>query len=332
MAERYNERDYDRNDERDTERYERRDDYGSERVERTGRSAYGFNAGRNQGRSYEEDYDRDYGRTRSPRAFDYERESTYGNDYRSDYDRDYGRRPARFDERESGYGRDYERGDARALERYGPRGGRDYTDERDYERGPRDYEYERGDWSLRRQRGGSVEARGREGRAPQPARERNWWDRVSDEVASWFGDEEAERRRLRDEGQRAMSHRGRGPRGYQRADERIRDDINDRLTDHPYIDATDVEVQVQSGEVTLTGAVETRQAKRLAEDIAESISGVKNVENRLRITRGAFETIEPQPTPALTTGPTPAPTEEMTKVSTSSAAAGASGTGRTKTQ
>jgi osmotically-inducible protein OsmY len=326
MAERYDERDYDRNDERDSERYERRDDHGYDRAARTGRSAYGSNAGRNQERAYDEDYGRDYGRTRSPRAFDYERESTYGNDYRSDHDRDHGRRPGRFDEREADYGRDYGRAQTRAYSY-----GRDYTDERDYERGPRGYEYERGDRTLRRQRGGGVEARGREGRAPAPALERSWWDRVSDEVASWFGDEDAERRRLRDEGQRTMSHRGRGPRGYQRADERIRDDINDRLTDHPYIDATDVEVQVMTGEVTLTGAVETRQAKRLAEDIAESVSGVKDVENRLRIKRGAFETIEPPPPPALTTGTTPAPTEEVTQVSTSSAAAGATGTGRTKT-
>ena len=40
---------------------------------------------------------------------------------------------------------------------------------------------------------------------------------------------------------------------------------------------------VSQGEVTLTGTVETRSAKRRAEDIAEDVSGVKNVENRLRL-------------------------------------------------
>jgi len=37
------------------------------------------------------------------------------------------------------------------------------------------------------------------------------------------------------------------------------------------------------GEVTLTGTVTRRQDKRAAEDIVERVSGVKNVENRLRV-------------------------------------------------
>ncbi len=78
---------------------------------------------------------------------------------------------------------------------------------------------------------------------------------------------------------------GRGPKGWQRPDERIREDVNERLTDNPYIDATDIEVQVKDAEVTLTGTVEDRTAKRLAEDIAESISGVRDVQNLLRLTR-----------------------------------------------
>jgi hypothetical protein len=80
------------------------------------------------------------------------------------------------------------------------------------------------------------------------------------------------------------THRGKGPRSYQRADERILEDINDRLCDNPYIDASNVEVSVKDREVILTGSVDDREAKRLAEDIGESVSGVKNVENRLRVT------------------------------------------------
>jgi hypothetical protein len=83
--------------------------------------------------------------------------------------------------------------------------------------------------------------------------------------------------------QRGGGHRGRGPSGYTRSDERIREDINDRLTDYDYIDASNINVEVQGGEVVLTGTVESRYEKRLAEDIAEDCSGVKNVENRLRI-------------------------------------------------
>src|SRR5262249_54528967 len=110
--------------------------------------------------------------------------------------------------------------------------------------------------------------------------ERGWWDRASDEVASWFGDDEADRRRHQDE---QRQHRGHGPRGYRRSDERIKEDVNDRLSDDYYLDASDVEVMVQNTEVTLTGTVKNRNDKRRAEDLAERVSGVTNVENRLRV-------------------------------------------------
>ncbi len=111
---------------------------------------------------------------------------------------------------------------------------------------------------------------------------RGWWDRASDEVASWFGDEEAEQRRQLD-GAREAKHRGRGPKDYRRSDERIREDINDRLTDNEYLDAYEVVVAVDEGEVILSGTVGTRYDKRMAEDIAESVTGVKNVQNQLRL-------------------------------------------------
>jgi len=76
---------------------------------------------------------------------------------------------------------------------------------------------------------------------------------------------------------------GRGPKGYQRSDERIREDVSDRLTEHPDLDASDIEVKVSNGEVTLTGSVDSRLAKRLAEDIAEDCSGVRDVMNQLRV-------------------------------------------------
>ncbi len=77
---------------------------------------------------------------------------------------------------------------------------------------------------------------------------------------------------------------GRGPKGYHRSDERIRDEICERLMQHPDIDATDIEVQVQNGEVTLTGSAR-RHCKRMAEDLAEIISGVKDVRNEIRARR-----------------------------------------------
>jgi len=78
-------------------------------------------------------------------------------------------------------------------------------------------------------------------------------------------------------------HRGKGPKNYTRSDDRIREDVNDRLSDDPRLDASEIEVQVSSCEVTLTGTVNTRDDKRRAEDIAEQISGVKHVQNNLRV-------------------------------------------------
>lgn len=83
-------------------------------------------------------------------------------------------------------------------------------------------------------------------------------------------------------GERA-SYAGRGPRGWHRSDEHILEEVNQRLTDHPEVDATDIEAEVKDGEVTLTGLVETRHMKRLAEDVAEEVSGVRDVHNQLRI-------------------------------------------------
>ena len=117
--------------------------------------------------------------------------------------------------------------------------------------------------------------------------ERDWWDRASDAVATWFGDEEAERRRRMDQHQE--QYRGRGPKGYRRSDERINEDVNDRLSDDYYLDASDIEVVVTNGELTLVGMVNSRADKRRAEDIAESVAGVTNVENRLRVKQSMFE-------------------------------------------
>jgi len=81
------------------------------------------------------------------------------------------------------------------------------------------------------------------------------------------------------------SFAGHGPQGYKRSDERITEDINEELTQDPDIDATNISLEVQNGEVTLKGTVPDRETKRRAEDIAESCSGVKEVQNQLRVKR-----------------------------------------------
>lgn len=108
--------------------------------------------------------------------------------------------------------------------------------------------------------------------------DRGFFERAGDEVASWFGDDDAARRREMD-----ARYRGRGPKNYTRSDERISEDVNDRLADDAHIDASGIEVSVSGGEVTLNGTVTERFAKRHAEDLAERVSGVKHVQNNLRV-------------------------------------------------
>jgi len=78
-------------------------------------------------------------------------------------------------------------------------------------------------------------------------------------------------------------HRGRGPRGYRRADDRIHEDVCDRLQHHGRLDASDVEVSVEGGEVTLSGTVPDRTTKRIAEAVAETVRGVVDIHNRLTL-------------------------------------------------
>ena len=78
-------------------------------------------------------------------------------------------------------------------------------------------------------------------------------------------------------------HGGKGPKGYTRSDDRIKEDVCDCLTDDPMLDAGEIEVQVKNGEVTLTGSVSDRLAKRHAEDMIERVSGVKNVQNSIKV-------------------------------------------------
>ena len=78
-------------------------------------------------------------------------------------------------------------------------------------------------------------------------------------------------------------HRGRGPRGYTRSEERIREDVNEILTRDGWVDASEIEVLVQGGEVTLSGRVSHGGERRRAEDLVHAVSGVKHVQNNIRI-------------------------------------------------
>jgi osmotically-inducible protein OsmY len=81
----------------------------------------------------------------------------------------------------------------------------------------------------------------------------------------------------------SMGYRGKGPKGYQRSDERLKEVICEMLTDDPSIDASDITITVKNGEVTLEGSVDDRRSKHCAEDIVDDCSGVKEVRNHLRV-------------------------------------------------
>lgn len=84
-----------------------------------------------------------------------------------------------------------------------------------------------------------------------------------------------------DVGERRM---GRGPKGYRRSDERIREDVCDRLM-QSWMNAENVDVHVRDCEVTLLGTVDSREEKRAIEDVAEGVLGVREVHNQLRVRR-----------------------------------------------
>lgn len=135
------------------------------------------------------------------------------------------------------------------------------------------YGLSRGDWTGFRS---GSDASADYGNWRDYGEQRGFMERAGDEIASWFGDEDAARRREQD-------HRGRGPSDYTRSDERIREDANDRLTHDWRVDASHIRVAVKDGEVTLDGTVESRTAKRRAEDVVDGVSGVRHVQNNLRV-------------------------------------------------
>ncbi|HKU43888.1 MAG TPA: BON domain-containing protein [Polyangiales bacterium] len=97
-------------------------------------------------------------------------------------------------------------------------------------------------------------------------------------------------------------NRGRGPRTYRRPDARVYEDVCERLMLDDDLDATEIEVYVDKGNVLLMGSVATRPERRIAEAIVESTPGVTDVDNQLRIGQPAA-TAEPRATQASADSP-----------------------------
>jgi hypothetical protein len=141
----------------------------------------------------------------------------------------------------------------------------------------REGEARRAGWGSRYNRGyGRRTGWDREPYGPMVDREDEWEYERGFEDVGWsnFPDEY--------EGEPGP-YSGIGPRNYQARDEDIYDLVCSRLTQHGQIDASEMEVHVQEREVTLRGTVANRSMKRLAEDVADSVPGVRDVHNQLRL-------------------------------------------------
>lgn len=219
--------------------------------------------GRTDWRPENDDRDVRVGRYAENRARTYGPGPRDRGNWRSDEERRYRALGPSFPDTDEAYNRAYAAG-------YGVdrdhRGDRYYETRRDYQR---DYDNERG-----------------------------FFEKASDEVASWFGDADAERRREADQ------HRGHGPKGYTRSADRIREDVCDRLADDVLVDAREIDITVNNGEVTLSGTVPSRNQRRRAEAIAESVSGVVHVQNNTRVAFDGPVTAANTPATDLTKKPT----------------------------
>lgn len=234
---------------RENERYETRSGYG--------REPYGSEAERKRGYEggYDRSYDRGYGAGSgwSNRGYESEPYGGYGNrgfergSYGNYESQGYGT---------PGYSQGYGQGDSQNYgQSYGQGYGQSYSG------------YEGGGMG-----GYGTESYGNRGVG------QNWSSTYDNEwgQGSFSGSQ-------RESWQQRGQHTGRGPQGYKRSDQRIEEDVNEELTRHGGVDASQIQVSVKEGEVTLSGTVNSRAEKRLAEDCIENCSGVKQVHNQLRV-------------------------------------------------
>jgi len=123
---------------------------------------------------------------------------------------------------------------------------------------------------------------GQYGQSSSSGREQNWGTR-------WPSSNDRWERGASYGSQRDGGFFGKGPKGYTRSDDRIREDVCDRLSDDDELDASDITVTVKNGDVTLEGTAPDRRSKRRAEDIAEAVGGVREVHNLLRAQKGLLQ-------------------------------------------
>ena len=63
------------------------------------------------------------------------------------------------------------------------------------------------------------------------------------------------------------------------------EEIRELLTNNPDMDTGEVELRVEDGDVTLTGTIDSPDARWLPEDLVNSGTDVREVNNRLKVVR-----------------------------------------------
>ncbi len=165
------------------------------------------------------------------------------------------------------------------------RAARAYEEEREREARRRHYEDDRRSSREHRHRG---------------AHDRDWSDKATDEIKSWFGSERAERRRemdremeareerredRREERRDRRDFRGIGPRMRHDEDDDLREEIIERLRDDPDLDASEILVRVIDNEAILDGSVRNKRDLDRAQRLADDVRGIVYVRNRLSVGR-----------------------------------------------
>jgi hypothetical protein len=230
--------------------------------------------GRNRQRDWQRDNDQDFGRT------------TYGDRYGWNYDRGW--------DGEQSFGQDYDRGYGRRD--YGQQGGRQMRDRWQQQgRGQSgrgqygtagmrsdygtNYDYE-DDYNRSQWRGGRGQNRDFDMRDRDYDRGYVGYDR---EGAFYQDLDEPYTYEYWEFWMVPGEFSGVGPESYHRSDERLHEEVCERLTRHGRIDARNIEIEVKEGEIVLRGDVASREMKRMAEDVAESVSGQKEVRNEIKV-------------------------------------------------
>ena len=85
------------------------------------------------------------------------------------------------------------------------------------------------------------------------------------------------------------NHAGKGPKGYMRSEQRIKEEASEILSHDYDLDASEIELEVKDRCLILRGEVHSRRDKRLAEYLVEDISGIEDVDNQLIIKKHKVE-------------------------------------------